>query len=104
MQRATHGALYALLPAVRRAAAAGRPDLLEDWRRLSSSDHFYYMATKWSSDGDVHTYFSPWASPHDAHVSYMNVLADLALRAESPVTPETPVVPAAPPILLGEAS
>jgi alpha-amylase len=76
MQKAAHEALYALLPAVRRT-----PRLLERWRRLSTSDHFYYMSTKWSSDGDVHTYFSPWGSPHDAHRTYMSVLDDLSLRA-----------------------
>ena len=78
MQRAAHDALYDLLPAVRRD-----PRFLERWRRLSTSDHFYYMSTKWASDGDVHTYFSPWRSPHDAHTSYMSVLDDLALRAGS---------------------
>ena len=54
---------------------------LESWRRLSTSDHLYYMATKWDSDGDVHKYFSPWRSPHDAFVTYLNVLADLEGRA-----------------------
>jgi alpha-amylase len=78
MQQAAHRALYDLLPAVRRARD---PGLLERWRRLSTSDHFYYMCTKWASDGDVHRYFSPWPSPHDAHATYMNVLDDLARRA-----------------------
>lgn len=80
MQRAAHDALYALLPAVR-----GDPRLLALWRRLSTSDHFYYMCTKWASDGDVHTYFSPWRTPHDAFVTYMNVIEDLALRAGAAV-------------------
>jgi alpha-amylase len=80
MQRAAHDALHALLPAVRRTRD---PDLLEAWRRLSTSDHFYYMCTKWASDGDVHRYFSPYATPHDAHVTYMNVLDDLARRTEA---------------------
>jgi len=81
MQAAAHGALYVLGPEVRRAAAAGRPGLLEEWRRLTTSDHFYYMSTKWSADGDVHRYFSPWPSPHDAYLSFLNALEDLALRA-----------------------
>ena len=86
MQRAAHQALYALLPAVRRAAEAD-PALLETWRRLSTSDHVYYMCTKYFSDGDVHKYFSPYATPHDAFITFMNVLDDLALRAgaEAPV-------------------
>jgi alpha-amylase len=80
MQRAAHQALYALLPAVRRAAEKD-PALLETWRRLSTSDHVYYMCTKYFSDGDVHKYFSPYATPHDAFITFMNVLDDLAQRS-----------------------
>lgn len=90
MQRAAHRALYDLLPWVR---AAGDPDLLEDWRRLSTSDHVYYMCTKFFSDGDVHKYFSPYDSPHEAFVTFQHVLDDLALRAGAPA-PE-PVLPSA---------
>jgi len=57
--------------------------LLEDWRRLQTSDHFYYMCTKWLSDGDVHEYFNPHESPYDASIAFMNVLNDLTLRVES---------------------
>ncbi len=56
--------------------------LLEDWRRLTTSDHFYYMCTKWFSDGDVHKYFNPYDSPYEGYISFMNVLNDLALRAK----------------------
>lgn len=55
--------------------------LIEDWRRLQTSDHFYYMCTKWFSDGDVHAYFSPYNSPYDAFIYYLNALRDLKLRA-----------------------
>lgn len=78
MQRSASEALYALAKAARRAGAAGRTDLLEAWRRLTTSDHVYYMCTKWFSDGDVHKYFSPYASPHDAFITFMNVLDDVA--------------------------
>ena len=74
---------------VRRAARAGRPGLLESWRRLSTSDHLYYMCTKWSSDGDVHKYFSPYRTPHDAFLTYMNVLDDLSTRANREVSGQT---------------
>lgn len=86
MQRAAHDALYALAPLAQAAGAAGRPDLLESWRRLSTSDHVYYICTKWFSDGDVHKYFSPYATPYDAFITFMNVLDDLArrLRAAAP--------------------
>lgn len=59
------------------------PKLLEDWRRLSISDHFYYMCTKWFADGDVHKYFNPYETPYEAFISFMNVLTDLKLRAEN---------------------
>jgi alpha-amylase len=56
------------------------PQLLEDWRRLQTSDHFYYMCTKWWNDGDVHKYFSPYESPYEAFIAYMNVMQDMRLR------------------------
>jgi alpha-amylase len=55
--------------------AAG-DEAIETWRRLQTSDHFYYMCTKWFADGDVHKYFNPYLSPYDAYVNYMNVLSD----------------------------
>jgi alpha-amylase len=58
----------------------GDADLTEIWRKLQTSDHFYYMCTKWSNDGDVHAYFSPYQSPYDAYIAFMNALTDLQLR------------------------
>ena len=57
--------------------------LLNDWRKLSTSDHFYYMCTKYWADGDVHKYFSPYDSPYDAYINFMNVLDNLKTRASS---------------------
>ncbi len=54
--------------------------LIEDWRRLTTSDHFYYMCTKWFSDGDIHAYFSPYESPYEAFIAYMNVIRDMKVR------------------------
>ncbi len=76
MQRTAHESLYALRPHVGKD-----PELLEDWRRLSTSDHVYYMCTKQRSDGDVHEYFSPYYSPQDAFVLFMRALDDLQIRA-----------------------
>ncbi len=59
------------------------PQLISDWRKLQTSDHFYYMCTKWFADGDVHKYFNPYESPYDAFIAYMNVLRDLKLRLET---------------------
>ncbi|MFN3603539.1 MAG: glycoside hydrolase family 57 protein [Leptonema sp. (in: bacteria)] len=58
----------------------GDPLLLEQWRKLLTSDHFYYMSTKFWHDGDVHKYFSPYDTPHNAYVYFMNVLEDLKHR------------------------
>jgi alpha-amylase len=58
----------------------GDPILLEAWRRLGTSDHCYYMCTKWFADGDVHKYFNPHESPYDAFVAFMNALTDLERR------------------------
>lgn len=60
--------------------AAGDLALIEDWRRMQTSDHFYYMCTKWFNDGDIHAYFSPYENPYDAFVNYMNAWHDLRFR------------------------
>ncbi|MDD4214701.1 MAG: glycoside hydrolase family 57 protein, partial [Bacteroidales bacterium] len=53
-----------------------------DWKYLQTSDHFYYMCTKWFSDGDVHKYFNPYNSPYEAYINYMNVLSDFIIRLQ----------------------
>lgn len=58
----------------------GDTDLLRDWQRLQASDHFYYMCTKGLGDGDVHAYFSPYKSPYDAFLYYLNAVRDLRWR------------------------
>ncbi len=79
MQKAALSHVYTLEKSVLATRDQG---LLEAWRRLQTSDHFYYMCTKWFSDGDVHAYFNPYASPYEAFISYMNALNDLVLRLE----------------------
>ena len=54
--------------------------LIEMWRKLQTSDHFYYMCTKWFNDGDVHKYFNPYENPYDAFITFMNILNDVNLR------------------------
>jgi alpha-amylase len=54
--------------------------LIEDWRRLQTSDHFYYMCTKWFNDGDIHAYFSPYETPYEAFTNFMNAWHDLRYR------------------------
>ncbi|MHC4790218.1 MAG: glycoside hydrolase family 57 protein [Planctomycetota bacterium] len=58
----------------------GDKKILEDWRKLQISDHFYYMCTKYFADGDVHKYFNPYDSPYDSYINFMNVLNNLQNR------------------------
>ncbi len=56
------------------------PQIQKDWLYLQTSDHFYYMCTKFFSDGDVHKYFNPYGTPYEAFINYMNVLSDFIIR------------------------
>jgi len=60
--------------------AAKDQQLLSDWRKMLTSDHFYYMCTKYFNDGDVHKYFNPYDSPYDSYINFMNVLNNLDSR------------------------
>jgi len=75
-----HDAINKLYALEERVLATGDEQIISDWRRLQTSDHFYYMCTKWFSDGDVHKYFNPYKTPYEAFISFMNVLNDLKLR------------------------
>ncbi|MFA6522771.1 MAG: glycoside hydrolase family 57 protein [Candidatus Peribacteraceae bacterium] len=77
IQNAALDAVFALEHAVKET---GNPLLLEIWRKLLTSDHFYYMSTKYWSDGDVHKYFSPYDSPYEAYRRYSHALCDLRQR------------------------
>ncbi len=66
------------------------PVLEKDWTYLQVSDHFYYMCTKFFSDGAVHSYFNPYDTPYDAFINYMNILSDFTLRVNAAV-PKTSV-------------
>ena len=54
--------------------------MIDDWRKLQTSDRFYYMCIKYFNDGDIHAYFSPYASPYDAYLNFMNAYHDLKYR------------------------
>lgn len=56
------------------------PSMCKDWDYLQSNDHFYYMCTKFFSDGEVHKYFNPYSTPYEAFINYMNVLSDFKIR------------------------
>ena len=65
------------------------PAVKKDWQFLQTSDHFYYMCTKFFSDGQVHSYFNPFESPYDAFINYMNVLSDFEIRVRRSLPEKT---------------
>lgn len=73
-------AIHALYDLGESILATGDWTLIDDWRRLQTSDHFYYMCTKWFNDGDIHAYFSPYENPYDAYIAFMNAYHDLKFR------------------------
>ena len=79
MQVAALDKLYSLSGKVNKC---GDSLIKKDWEYLQSSDHFYYMATKFFSDGAVHAYFNPYDTPYDAFMNYMNVLSDFEIRLQ----------------------
>jgi alpha-amylase len=87
MQKFSLHKIYSLEKKVKKS---NNQELVDTWAKLTTSDHFYYMSTKFWSDGDVHKYFSPYDSPYDAHIFYMNVLSDFEqtiknLRSTAPL-------------------
>jgi alpha-amylase len=81
IQNASMDAIFALEKAVKKT---GDAELLETWRKLLTSDHFYYMCTKYWADGDVHKYFSPYESPYEAYRRFSHALCDLKSRLLDP--------------------
>jgi len=77
LQNAAFEKLYSLSDKVN---SCEYDQLKKDWIYLQSSDHFYYMCTKFFSDGAVHAYFNPYETPYDAFMNYMNVLSDFEIR------------------------
>ena len=79
LQNEAFSKLYALKDKVKSLKNA---DFDYVWNFMQTSDHFYYMATKWLSDGDVHSYFNPYGSSYEAFINYMNVLSDYQIEVE----------------------
>jgi len=80
MQQSAHSQIYQMRNSI---LSNGDKELIADWKKLTTSDHFYYMCTKWFNDGDVHKYFSPYDTPYDCFINYMNVLQDMTLRLKN---------------------
>ncbi len=79
MQQTALKEIYALEKEIRKTKDQ---NLINVWRKLQTSDHFYYMCTKWFADGDVHKYFNPYDSPYDSYISFMNVMNDFRKRMD----------------------
>jgi len=77
-------AAYELYRLENKVKKVGDEKIIADWRKLQTSDHFYYMCTKYFSDGDVHKYFNPYDSPYDSYINFMNVLGNLHSRCCEP--------------------
>jgi len=75
-----HQAVHALYDLQQQIMKTDDLALIEDWRKLQTSDHFYYMCTKWFNDGDIHAYFSPYETPYEAFMNFMNAWHDLKYR------------------------
>lgn len=75
-----HEAMNRVFSLEKKVKAVDNDALTHTWSKLQTSDHFYYMCTKYWSDGDVHKYFSPYDSPYDAYIYYINALNDFELR------------------------
>ena len=73
-------AIHELYRLEKKIKKAGDEKIIADWRKLQTSDHFYYMCTKYFADGDVHKYFNPYDSPYDSYINFMNVLDNLRGR------------------------
>jgi len=75
-----NNAIQELFQLEKKIIKSGDQKLIEDWRRLTTSDHFYYMCTKWFADGDVHKYFNPYDNPYESYIAFMNILNDMTHR------------------------
>jgi alpha-amylase len=78
---------HTALHEVQRARSFARD--LATWRYLQTSDHFYYMASKFGSCGEVHSYFSPGACTNiEAFDGYMRILSDFEVRSARRMRPK----------------
>ena len=82
LQQDAFNKLYRLLEKLN---LANLPQLWEDFGHLQESDHFYYMCTKFFSDGEIHKRFNPYETPYEAFINYMNVLSDFIIRVDDAV-------------------
>ena len=78
-----HEAMKYIYDMTERVMRTGDEQLIDDWRKLQTADHVYYMSTKHADDGSVHSYFSPYSSPYEAFLNYMNAIRDIRWRTDN---------------------
>ena len=78
-----HEAMKYIYDMTERVLRTGDGQLIDDWRKLQTADHVYYMSTKHADDGSVHSYFSPYSSPYEAFLNYMNAIRDIRWRTDN---------------------
>ena len=79
LQQEAYNKVYAM---TEKLSIVNDPMLWSDFGHLQESDHFYYMCTKYFSDGEVHKYFNPYDTPYEAFINYMNVISDFQIRLD----------------------
>ena len=79
LQQEAYNKVYAM---TEKLSIVNDEELWADFGHLQESDHFYYMCTKFFSDGEVHKYFNPYDTPYEAFINYMNVLSDFQIRLD----------------------
>lgn len=77
-----HDAMERIYALEKDVKETGDQKMIDDWSKLLTSDHFYYICTKYWNDGDVHKYFSHYNTPYDAYINFMNVVTDLEHQLE----------------------
>ena len=78
-----HEAMKYIYDMTERVMRTGDEQLIDDWRKLQTADHVYYMSTKHADDGSIHSYFSPYSSPYEAFLNYMNAIRDIRWRTDN---------------------
>jgi len=58
-------------------------ELWSDFGHLQESSNFYYMYTGLFNDGGCDFRGSPYATPYEAFINYMNILSDFSIRVNN---------------------
>jgi alpha-amylase len=82
-------ALHSIYNLEDKVHAANNEALTATWRMLQTSDHFYYMCTKFAGDGTVHSYFNPYQNPYEAYINFQNILSDFTMELNQKLSQES---------------